>query len=492
MNNRKNFISALVYQAVHIVQGLILPRLIISYFGSDVNGLISSITQFLSFISLLEGGLGAVVLAELYRPIENNDLEKIHSIIYSCKKLFRQLAIVYLLYTIAIAIIYPLLISHEFSFEYISTLTLVLSITTLSQYLFAISNKLLLQATQKIYIVNYISSATLVINILIFVVLLYVFPKMHIIKLCSGLVFLLQPLLYNHFVAPQYREVENCEKNYKLKNRWSGFAQNLAYFININTDIAVVTIFLGIKNVSVYSIYMLGINALRQVITNAEVSYQSALGKYYAMDNKDNLERKFKRFEEAFWGISIVLFCACLQLINSFVSIYTKGVNDVEYYQPVFAIIMVLANMVYCIREPYKILIYSAGKFKETNTGSYIEAILNLLLSLILVSRFGLVGIAVGTFVAILYRLIYFIVFLQSALFSHAIVRRFIKLSIEMVIICSINIFFYMNHTLYIDSIIHFGIVGLIVVFVEIAIVLIVHCSVGIIGKHINRKKQTV
>ena len=491
MNNRKNFISALIYQAVHIIQGLILPRLIISYFGSDVNGLISSITQFLSFISLLEGGLGAVVLAELYRPIEENDIEKIQSIVYSCRKLFRQLAIVYVLYTLVLSIIYPLFISHEFTFGYICTLTLILSITTLGQYLFAISNKLLLQAAQKVYIVNYVCSGTLLINITLFVILLFFFPQIHLLKLCSGLVFLLQPILYNHFVDKKYKNAEIVfDKSYRLNNRWSGFAQNLAYFINMNTDIAVVTVCMGIKNVSVYSIYMLGINAVRQVISNAEISYQSALGKYYVMDNLDNLENKFKRFEEAFWGISIVLFCACLQLINPFVSLYTKGVNDADYYQPIFAIIMVLANMLYCVREPYRIMVYSAGKFKETNIGSILEAVLNLTISLMLVFRFGLIGIALGTLIAILYRLLYFIVYLKKTMFTTSLVGRFIKLFVELMIVYCINAHFYFNHALTIDSILHFGMAGIVTVLIEFFLVLLVYFSGEWIIKCVKHYKR--
>ena len=484
MNNRKNFISALIYQAVAMIQGLILPRLIIATFGSDVNGLVSSITQFLSFISLLEGGLGAVVLAELYRPIEDEDLEKIKSILYSCKRLFRQLAYIYVAFTIIIAIGYPLFISKRFSFSFVSSLTLILSISTLGQYLFAISNKLLLQATQKIYIVNYICSGTLVLNILISVTLIYMYPQIHVIKLFSGLIFLLQPVLFNCFIDKRYIcKGTSFDKKYVLKNRWSGFAQNLAYFINMNTDIALVTIFLGITNVSVYTIYMLAINALRQIISNAAISYQSALGKYYAIGNKDDLLKKFEKFELVTLGISLVLYCTCLQLINPFVSLYTKGVTDADYYQPVFALIMILANMLYCIREPYRIMIFAAGKFKDTNFGSMVEAGLNIVISLILVSIYGLVGIAIGTLIAILYRYIYFIVYLNKSILKRSTIRRYIKLFFEIIIVYSINMVYYYKFKINIAIFLNFGIDGVITVAAEVVIVLLVYLLGEIISK---------
>ena len=59
-NAKLNIAFALVLQIVTFFRGLILPRIIIPAYGSDVNGLISSITQFLTYISLLEAGVGSI------------------------------------------------------------------------------------------------------------------------------------------------------------------------------------------------------------------------------------------------------------------------------------------------------------------------------------------------------------------------------------------------------------------------------------------------
>ena len=57
----KNIIFSLLNQVVTIVVGLIVPRLIIKTYGSETNGLINSITQFLGYITLLDLGFGPVV-----------------------------------------------------------------------------------------------------------------------------------------------------------------------------------------------------------------------------------------------------------------------------------------------------------------------------------------------------------------------------------------------------------------------------------------------
>lgn len=465
-------ISSLALQLITVISGLILPRLIVSTFGSDVNGLVSSITQFLSFISLLEGGLGAVVLAELYEPIKNHDEIKIRSILNECQSFFSKLAIVFGIYSIILAFIYPLIIHVEFSYIYTSSMVIILSITTLIRYLFSITNKLFLQADQKLYLVNIVSCITTVSNLIIVFIILKVFPEIHVIKLVADILFIIQPIAYNRFIDKKYHVHFQLSKssNTVLKNRWSGFAQNLAHFINMNTDVTVISIILSLAEVSVYSIYMLAVNALRNIISIMSNSYQSTLGKYYAEKNIDKLNNAFLKFERINFAISLVAFNTCLLLINPFVSLYTDGVKDANYYQPMFAFIIVVANLVYCIREPYRYIILAAGKFKETNNGAIIEAVLNILISVVLVYNFGLVGIAVGTLVAIFYRLVYFIVFLRRNIINYS-VRDHISMYLVFLLVLIANSYLYFSIDFAISSPILFVGYGVIVVLCESIVV---------------------
>lgn len=487
MNNRKNFITALLLQVATILQGLIFPRLIIANFGSDVNGLVSSITQFLSFISLLEGGLGAVVLAELYKPIEQQDDQKVREILYACQRFFRGLALIFVGYTIVLSVVYPIFIAKSFSYKYTSSLVLILSVSTLAQYMFSITSKLLLQARQKIYIVNIIMTVTVLLNLLLAVVVISIFPEIHVIKLCSAVVFLIQPIFYNHFVEKRYsirRQRIHVEKGSVLKNRWSGFAQNLAYFINMNTDIAVITIFASLADVSVYSVYMLAINALRALIVSAANSYQSALGKYYAEGDLTKLKQRFFKFEGVFWIIGIVLFSTCLVLINPFIQIYTTGIHDANYYRPVFGFLMVIANMIYCVREPYRLLVLAVGRFKETNFGSIAEAVINLSISVVLVWSYGLVGVAIGTLVAITYRLFYFVWFLKKDIIFISY-THYLKYLITLCVIIVLNCFIYIIHPLSVTSFGVFLVYGCVAIAIEALLTLSIYKLVDLFQRKI-------
>lgn len=462
MNKKKNLISALALQFCTMFSGMILPRLIIGTFGSEINGLVSSITQFLSFISLLEGGLGAVVLAELYKPIEENDDNRINEILYSCQSFFTKLSIIFLVYTFLLSAIFAIKEAGRFGAKYVITLVYIISFVTLIQYLFSITNKLLLQAEQKVYIVNTVLSVTVICNLALSIILVYTFPNIHVIKLGAALVYLIQPIAFSRFVDKKYR-MRNSQKNvYKLKNRWDGFAQNLAHFVNLNTDIAVITIFLSFDKVSVYSVYLLPITALRSMIGAMTNSYQSAMGKYYAQNDVVSLVSSFEQFSKFNTIISVVLFLSCILLINPFVKIYTMGITDAEYYQPIFAFIITLANLVYCIREPYRFVILATGKFKETNKGAILEAIINLVVSIIFVRALGLTGVAIGTLCAVTYRLIYFIIYLRNNIL-HREYNKYIPTILKVLFMVFITAFVYFFVKMPIINIGNFIVFGFIV-----------------------------
>ena len=156
MKNRRtliNTLSSLLLQIVTIVSGFIIPRLLLKSFGSEVNGLISSLNQFLNYITLVEGGLNAVILASLYKPLSQNDENKINSIISAADRFYKKISLIFIVYTVILGTVYPLLVKNSFGWSYIFSLTLILSINLFSQYCFSITWRTFLKADKKVYVV---------------------------------------------------------------------------------------------------------------------------------------------------------------------------------------------------------------------------------------------------------------------------------------------------------------------------------------------------
>ena len=417
-----NVTSSLLLQFITILSGFIIPKIILKTFGSEVNGLISSLNQFLSYINILEGGLGGVVLANLYKPLYNKDDKKISSVVKTTHDFYHKLSMFFIVYTIVLAFIYPIITKNSFSFTYIFSLTLILSITLFIQFNFSLSYKLLLQADKKVYIVSFTQILLTILNVVIFAVLSKILPNIHILKLASGLIFIIQPIVFNHFAKKYYNIDKKIESDSSLlKERWNGFAINIAAFIHNNTDITILTIFTNLKIVSVYSVYCLVTTGLKKLIQAASTGISPTIGHLYAKGNIEELNKKFELYEYSIFIITFFLFTVGGILITPFVQIYTKNITDVNYNQPIFGIMIVIAELLYCIREPYVSLAYSANKFKEIKKHAYIEAILNIVLSLILVKKLGLIGIATGTTIAMAYRTLYHVWYLQKNILNRNI-----------------------------------------------------------------------
>ena len=416
-----NTFSSLILQILLLINGFIVPWLILSYFGSEVNGLVSSLTKFLSYISLLEGGLTGVVMANLYKPLVEKDNEKLSSVVNTTIKFYKKITKIFIIYTMVLAIIYPLIFNTGFSYIYIFLLTLILSITSLIQYNFSLTYKTLLSADKKVYMVANTQSVLVVLSIILSYISLKVFPEIHIFKLVAALVYIIQPFVFNYYVKKNYDLTKNAEEdNDLLKSRWDGFSINIAAFIHTNTDMILLSFFTNMTTVSVYSIYALVASGLRTVLSFLSNGIKPSIGQLYARNEYAKLSERIDDYELVVFFLVFVLFSVSSLLITPFVMIYTKNITDADYYQPLFGILLMISEGFYLIKTAHVDLAYAANRFKDMKIPCYIEALINILISLILIKPLGLIGVAIGTLVAMIYRMIYHVWYTNSRIINRS------------------------------------------------------------------------
>ena len=405
-----NMISGLILQFFTIISGFILPKIILLFFGSDVNGLVSSLNQFLSYITLVEGGISSVIIANLYKPLVEKDDKKISSIVVTADRFFKKIGMLFFVYAFILAFIYPLIFKTKFGYFYIVVLTVILSINLLIQYMFSLTLKTLLNADKKGYVVNFTQSLIVIFNIIFAIISVAIYPSIHILKLISGILFVIQPIVFGSFVRKNYRIDWGARPdNNLIKERWNGFAINLAAFIHNSTDITILTIFTNLKTVSIYSVYSLVSSGIKQLINACLSGIAHTVGQAYAKKNYEELNQKLDIYEYIVFILVFFFFSMTALLITPFVQIYTKDIHDANYYQPIFGYLIIISEVLYLVKLPHLNLAYSANKFKEITAPAFVEAILNIVISMILVSKFGLLGVTIGTIIGMIYRMIFHI-----------------------------------------------------------------------------------
>lgn len=435
-----NTVTSLIYQVVSIVAGFILPKLILQYYGSDVNGVVSSVTQFLSIVSLCECGVGAVVQSALYKPLSSNNVSEMSKIYISSSRFFRNVIYILIVYIIVLIGVFPYINNGSFDFRFTATLILSIAIGTLAQYYVGITYQLILNAAQLVYIQMIVRTLGIVINVIVCVLLIISGSSIQLIKLISSLVFLVQPLFYVIIVKNKYKIDKKIQyTDEPIKQKWNGMAQHIATVVFENTSVLILTVMSTFENVSIYGVYHLVTNGLKLFFTSLTNGMKSYLGDLFARKEIDLLNQTFNKFEWLMHTCSTLIFTVAGVLIVPFVKVYTLGINDAEYIQPIFALCMCAATAIYTIRIPYNYMIQSAGHFKQTQSSAIIEAILNIFISVVFVRFFGLIGVGISAVVAMIYRTTYFMLYLSRHILHRGISKAIKNILVD-IFSCTIMI----------------------------------------------------
>ena len=403
-----NSISPLIYQVITVICGFILPRLILSNFGTEINGLVNSISQFLGVISFLELGVGAVVQSSLYKPLADNDNINVSKVIASADKFFRKLGYILAIYVIVMLFYYPYLVKQSFGFVFTATLILAISIRSFAQYFFGIVNRLLLMADQKAYIQYVAQTLAIIINTVACYSLIMLDCSVQIVYGITSLIFFLQPYVIHLYIKEYYaldREIHYDVE--PIKQKWNGVAQHIAAVILTGSDTVVLTIFSNLVNVSIYTIYFLPMSGARLVIMSMISGIEALIGNLWAKQDLAELRKVFAWTEWSIHTGTTLIFTLTAILIVPFVQVYTHGVNDANYIQPLFGVLLVAANSGHCLRLPYNIMILAAGHYKQTQHNYIIAAVMNIAISIVCVMQFGLIGVALGTLAAMVYQTVW-------------------------------------------------------------------------------------
>lgn len=291
----------------------------------------------------------------------------------------------------------------------------------------------------------------------------------------TAFVYAIRPICFNWYVKKKYAIDWSVkpDKN-ALSQRWDGLGHHIAYFIHTNTDIVLLTVFSTMSEVSVYSVYLMVVTGVRSLVNAISSAMEPYFGRIIATGNKERLGNAFKIYDFISSFITATVFIATAILIVPFVSIYTKGVTDADYLRPVFAVILVAAEGVYCLRSPYTCIIFASGHFKQTRNGAFLEAALNIVTSVVLINYCGILGVALGTLVAMLFRTTEYAMYVSNN-FIPKYIFIYIKRIIAITLSSFVSLCIYYRVQYYPDNYLQWILLGCVVVVVVFMIVLAVY-----------------
>lgn len=437
MNLKKglyNVFFGFMGQITTIALGVIIPRLFIVNLGSAANGLFSSIGQVLSYLSLLEAGLGGASIQALYKPLASNDKKRINHILSATSEYYKRTGKIYIISAIGISLIYPLFV-REFSYTITFLVILLAGIPGAINYYYQGKFRVLLCAEGKSYIISNIGTLVSVVTSISKIILITCGCNLVYLQIAYCVIALLQVLIYHLLFKKLYGWVDyTVEPDYDaISQKKSVLIHQISNLILTNTDVIILTIFTDLKIVSVYTVYNMVFDMINTSVQTVGNSVSYIFGENYYTD-KSKFNKIFNVYETYFFAFTFALYSIAFFLINPFLALYTRGVSDISYIDPYLPILFTIMKLLACSRTPCLNIINVVGMFKETQRSAVIESAINLTVSIIAVYDFGIYGVVVGSIAALLYRSIYLVIFTNSKILGGTPFKTLFRWGINVVI----------------------------------------------------------
>lgn len=399
-----NIGSDLALQLVTAICGFILPRLILSSYGSSVNGIVNSITQIIGIVALLRAGIMNVSMKALFGPIAAADHTGVSRVVNTLSRFMRWLTGVFTVCIAVLAVVYPFLVADEMAWLDAFWLVLIIGVSTYAQCFLGMSRQMLTHANQTVYIISVAQIIAMIARTVIAALLMKWGCSIHVVKLVSAFVYVIPPVCYYLYTQRLFRiDTKVPVDNALISQRWDALVHQFAFFLNLNMPLIGATLFLDVLEASVYAVYSLVAFSLRKIVLTMTSGMSAAFGNMIEKGEKSLLKRRFGQFELLMYIVPAIAFITCGVLFVSFVMIYTSGVTDVNYNRPVLGVLMCLSAFFYCTKMAYETLIIAAGRFRDTKKFAWIDGTMTVVGSLLFVGIWGLDGLVLSTVLSGLY-----------------------------------------------------------------------------------------
>lgn len=195
-----NLMSNVLLQVVAAVINFILPRLFMTTYGSATNGLVSSIKQFLSYLKIVEAGVGSASIVALYKPLAQRDKDQINGILSATNLFYRRSGYVFVGLVAILAICYPLIVGDEVNPRTAFYMVLILGISGMWEYFFIGKYLVLLSADQKSYVIFRVQTILLFMSALLSIALIVLGFSIVVVVASSSALMLLDVLFLKLYV----------------------------------------------------------------------------------------------------------------------------------------------------------------------------------------------------------------------------------------------------------------------------------------------------
>lgn len=403
-NILKNTAFSIFLQLINVAVGFISRRIFINTLGIEYQGLNSVLTNIVSMLSVAELGIGTAIIYRLYKPLSENDTYAVTALMNFYKKVYYAIGGIVMLCGVAVSFFAQVFVSTEtFSVPYIRLLFIIFTANSALSYFFSYRSSLIF-ADQKNYIAATVTMLSKLIGTGVYLIVLTqtenfifsVLTDMGFIFLSNLLMYIISGKIYpylkfKHTITPAQRgEIITDVKHLAIAK----FA-NAAIF---QTDNIIISAFLGLASVGLYSNYHLiffGVTGFLNAFFNAMMP---SLGDFMASGNVNAGEESKLEVFGAYNLLChfVASFCAVCYfvLIPDFITLWLG--KEFLLDANILWVLVLVQFMTISNQSAWSVNSVS-GVFKSLQISSVLVAVINIVVSVVLVQFIGLLGVFIGT-----------------------------------------------------------------------------------------------
>ena len=383
-----NLISGVVYQVALILLSFLLPRLYLENFGSEVNGVLSTIKQIFMYMALLEAGIGLATTQALYKPVAQKDHQKVNAVLSATHHYYRKTGFLYGAIVLAIAVVYAWVIPNAIDPKVLFVIILLNGAPALFSYFVQAKYRILMEVDGRKYVITNSETFLQLLSNVGKILVLLLTDSLVLIQLVYCVLAILQMMYIYFYARRQYKwlNLQEAPDYESISQRKSVLVHQISAMVFNNTDILLLSVLCDFKVVSIYTIYNIFFSQVQAFITSITSGFSFALGQMFQTDRKKFLE-VFNVYET-------------LYIMATFI-IYTLMANYTNVY---LVFLFVMMNLLANGKLPANHVLEYSGKFQETRSHAIVEMIINIVVSVVSILKWGICGAIFGTIAALVYR----------------------------------------------------------------------------------------
>lgn len=400
----KNLSFALVGQVLGLIISFIARIIFIKFLNSEYLGLNGLFSNILSMLSLAELGVGTAITYSLYKPLAEKDNDKCAMLMQLYKKIYTFIGLLIFILGVLITPLLPYLIVDMPDIKEIYLVYVLFVTNTSISYFFSYKRNLIIADQHRYIATLYRYSFYCLYNVcqIVYLVLFRDYIGFLVIQILSTFfenvfISIKADKMYPFLKDSKKHKLDKKTKKEIIKNTKAMMMHKIGGVVVNSTDNLLISKMIGLVTVGIYSNYLLITTALNTVLGQVYNSLTASVGNMVVTNSKEKHFIVYKKIEFlTYWIYSFASVCL-ICLFNPFITVWIG-----KEFLFSFEIVLVLTLNFYItgMRKTNLTFREASGLFEKDKWKPIAESIINLVSSILLALKFGVIGVFLGTLIS--------------------------------------------------------------------------------------------